>query len=34
MLQGLAEVRERLGGTGASARAADVIAPYLTSEKP
>jgi lipid-A-disaccharide synthase len=34
MLAGLAEVREKLGGQGASGRAADAVAPYLNGKKP
>ena len=34
MTVGLGEVREKLGSTGASARAADVVAAFLNSKKP
>jgi lipid-A-disaccharide synthase len=33
MKSGLAEVREKLGSAGASARAADEVAPFLVSKK-
>jgi lipid-A-disaccharide synthase len=34
MQAGLREVREKLGGTGASGRAADAVAPYLSGKNP
>jgi lipid-A-disaccharide synthase len=34
MKAGLAEVREKLGASGASARAAEVVAPFLNAKKP